>query len=286
MLKLAVNASEALFPLIDRGYVSVDFIKVPLSNYPGNRDSIEEALSRSPLILHPTQRGVLDLANWSLDQAVGTDALSDLLDLTRTVSLSTHIATKPGYLPTNAGCWTSTQLRQELRTNILRNIYHLTDKVLERYGDIPLLLENHPAAAWEDSIAVTTEPEFLNEITEAAGCEILLDIAHARVSAWFAGVSIFTYLNRYDLPRIKELHIAGPRIYEGQGMVDSHEALTDEDYKILLWVLERTSPRIITLEYGGISDIKTLPDGTKIHTPRNNPELLAWQITELKKIIG
>jgi len=45
-----------------------------------------------------------------------------------------------------------------------------------------------------------------------------------------------------------EIHVSGPRLLDGV-LTDCHEPLQEEDYRLLAWVLERTRPRMVTLEY-------------------------------------
>jgi hypothetical protein len=74
------------------------------------------------------------------------------------------------------------------------------------------------------------------------------------------------------------VHVAGPRLESPEGLRDNHHELLEEDYEILDFVLSRTSPRIVTLEYGGT--------GPKLETPeRNDPEALERQLTRLTRVL-
>ncbi|MEO7911118.1 MAG: DUF692 family multinuclear iron-containing protein [Roseiflexaceae bacterium] len=50
------------------------------------------------------------------------------------------------------------------------------------------------------------------------------------------------------LDRVRQLHISGPRLRDGV-LFDAHEMLLNEDYALLEWVLRRTKPQALTLEY-------------------------------------
>lgn len=114
--------------------------------------------------------------------------------------------------------------------------------------DVPLLLENldhQPTGAY----AHICEPSFVRELIEASGAYLLLDLAHAQVSAARAGVDTTAYLAGLPLDRVRQLHVSGPRLRDGV-LVDAHEPLRDEDVRLvreLAWV---TTPWALTLEYG------------------------------------
>jgi hypothetical protein len=71
--------------------------------------------------------------------------------------------------------------------------------------------------------------------------------------------------------------VAGPRVTAEDGLTDRHFELLEEDYAFLAEALERTTPRILTLEYGGT--------GPRYETPeRNSPEALERQLERLERI--
>jgi uncharacterized protein (UPF0276 family) len=47
---------------------------------------------------------------------------------------------------------------------------------------------------------------------------------------------------------VRQLHISGPRLRDGV-LFDAHEQLLEEDYALLEWVLRRSEPLALTLEY-------------------------------------
>ena len=50
------------------------------------------------------------------------------------------------------------------------------------------------------------------------------------------------------LDRVVQIHVSGPRVQEGR-LVDVHETLQAIDYELLRFVLARTDPQVVTLEY-------------------------------------
>jgi uncharacterized protein (UPF0276 family) len=132
--------------------------------------------------------------------------------------------------------------REELLTNIFRNVRALAAAI-----PVPLILENLDycrGGAYEH----VCEPGFIAAVLEQTGAGLLLELAHAQVSASRMGVPIEAYLEQLPLERVRQLHISSPRERDG-ALYDAHEVLLDRDYALLEWVLERTEPLALTLEY-------------------------------------
>jgi uncharacterized protein (UPF0276 family) len=133
--------------------------------------------------------------------------------------------------------------REELFENIVRNVRGLAAAI-----PVPLLLENldyNPGGAYEH----ICQPEFIAAVLEEdSDVDLLLDLAHARVSASRLGLSIADYLMRLPLERVRQIHVSGPRPRDGV-LVDAHEPLQEEDYGLLQDLLDVTTPRALTLEY-------------------------------------
>jgi uncharacterized protein len=137
--------------------------------------------------------------------------------------------------------------RAELLANICRNVRALADAI-----PVPLILENLDycsGGAYEH----VCEPEFIADVLELTGTGLLLDLAHAQVSASRMGVPIEVYLGQLPLDRVRQLHISGPRERDGV-LYDAHEILLDDDFALLEWVLRRTEPLALTLEYNREAD--------------------------------
>jgi uncharacterized protein (UPF0276 family) len=112
---------------------------------------------------------------------------------------------------------------------------------------VPLWLENNeplplPGCAFE------VEPGWITHILAQTGCGLLLDGAHARVAAERLGLDLDDYLAGLPLERVCQLHISGTRRRAGR-LYDAHETLTAADLDLARRLLERTRPRVVTLEY-------------------------------------
>ena len=92
------------------------------------------------------------------------------------------------------------------------------------------------------------KPVVITAVVKDTGSGFLLDIAHARVAASFMDKNIRCYLESLPLAQTEQIHVSGVR--EKKGLLqDAHESMQDDDYAILKWVLERSSPQVVTLEY-------------------------------------
>jgi uncharacterized protein (UPF0276 family) len=132
--------------------------------------------------------------------------------------------------------------RAELLANICRNVRALAAAI-----PVPLILENLdycPGGAYEHICA----PDFITTVLNETDAGLLLDLAHAQVSASRLGLPIKEYLGYLPLERARQLHISGPRLRDGV-LYDAHQPLLDADYALLEWVLGRARPLALTLEY-------------------------------------
>ena len=125
---------------------------------------------------------------------------------------------------------------------------------LQVAATVPVLAENMPR--WTRCRpAYVVDPAFISGVVQEAGCGLLLDLAHARVAARYQGEPVRDYLARLPLNRLVEIHVSGPRPLpaskgaSGGRLFDAHEPVQEPDYALLAWVLERTRPRAVTLEY-------------------------------------
>jgi uncharacterized protein (UPF0276 family) len=132
--------------------------------------------------------------------------------------------------------------REELFGNVVRNVRGLAAQI-----PVPLFLENldyNPGGAYEQ----VCQPGFIAAVLEESEVDLLLDLAHARVSASRLGLSTTDYLMWLPMERVRQIHVSGPRVRDGI-LVDAHEPLQEEDYGLLRNVLDVTTPRALTLEY-------------------------------------
>ena len=234
-----------LLSLLNSSAIPVDYIKID-----GDYDlaTVEHARTLRPVLLH-------DISNrfW-LNYQDPFDAgdmakARAMLELAQPPWFSTGIGASAEPQGHTTAYWrgapaSARQTREVCLGNILRN-----GKRLQAWLGIPLLLENynyHPTHAYE----YICEPATLSAVIDALDCGMLLDLAHAQISAFNMGWSDpRAYLAALPLARVREIHINHPYNDDNRQLLDRHLPLQTGDLELLRWVMERT-PRleVITLE--------------------------------------
>ena len=112
---------------------------------------------------------------------------------------------------------------------------------------VPLLLENvepkpFPGCEFE------VQARLITQLLETIDCGFLLDTGHARVAASALSMDVREYVSCLPLDRVQQVHVSGPRPRDGR-LFDAHEPLQPEDYALLEYLLDRTLPTLVTLEY-------------------------------------
>lgn len=262
---LGANGTEPMQALLAEGGAElVDYLKV--GPFMGQEEVARLAL-RHPLMLHLDDT----LSGHALPSAEMVQRLSAWVELTGTPWTSEHIGFSVADVQLDGTLITQTTSsllpRERVLENIVRNARYLAGQL-----PVPLLLENVPFFPNLAHVYIT-EPDFIAEVIERTGCNLLVDLAHARVSANVLDLSVHDYLSRLPLKRAVELHLSGPRplgeldanrqalvrenarsvahlVPFGDGnLVDAHEPMQEEDFALLEWVLARAEPRAISLEY-------------------------------------
>jgi len=112
---------------------------------------------------------------------------------------------------------------------------------------LPVILENMPANRILKN-GFESDPALIRRVLDALDANLLLDLAHARVAATFLQMDVRDYLTLLPLERVRQIHLSGAREVDGI-LQDAHETLSEADYDLFRWVLPRTRPEIVTLEY-------------------------------------
>lgn len=267
-MKLAVNYSEALLSLFaEDPNLQVDFVKVPTIPFPDCFSQFEQGRIFRSLLPHPAQPGVISLGHSSPQQQFNQELVAKIIELAEPPYLSTHLGAELHFFPQFQGELHRFDpgLKEEMLTRFLTNI-----ELVKKTTGLPLVLENVPYYLWGRNYKIGSDPSFISEVCEAGDCGFLLDIAHARCSAWSFGVPIEQYLDSLPLARLVEIHLAGVT-QRVEGVLDTHTKLTDEDYRLLEYILAKTTPETITIEYGGMPDRIINTKGESEAIRRNDP---------------
>ncbi len=243
MLKLGIAISRTVYALAQAGRLDVDYIVYYGQIGP---QYLQELIKYKPVMLHDLPEPFwLNYENPFLDSLL--IPAREMLDTAKCPWLSTGIgasaepqAHRGG--PYREGDASALQTREKVIENITRH-----GRRLREWAGVPLALENfnyHPTNAYE----YICEPELFCSLLEAIQADMLLDLAHARISAnnmkW---PSLQDYLLALPLPKVREIHFTRPG-WQGDQMVDLHQPVQADDLEILDWVLDRTPEPYVTLE--------------------------------------
>ena len=241
-MKMAINYSPQTAELLSSNKVAFDLYKT--TEWP---EMIAAAEVQRPAYVHfPLMAGRHNV------EAVGLDRIEALLNSTATPFVNTHLAPHAkdfGIDFTTTDASHIDALVESMERDIVQMIEH--------FGSERIILEN---ANYDPNYQVPTlviQPDVITRVVDETDCGLLLDLAHARMSAVYLGVDTRDYISRLPVHALRELHVAGTRyIAEEQRLVD-HYPMTDEDWWLTAWALENIhqgiwpEPNIVGLEYGG-----------------------------------
>src|SRR6266851_634648 len=242
-MKFGISISKTVGEMARNDELDVDYIV-----YYGQigMKYVDEMKAHYPLLLHDLPEPFwLSYENPFTDEVVKVS--QQLLDSIQPPWFSTGIgasaepqAHRDG--PYREGNPEDLQSRETVVANITKHTKRLRDWV-----KIPVLLENfnyHPTNAYE----YICEPEQYSQLLETTGCGMLLDLAHARISAVnMKHPSERAYLSEMPLNKVREIHFTRPG-WQGDQRVDLHQPVQQDDLDILAWVMERTPTEAVTLE--------------------------------------
>jgi len=240
MIQLTTNVSDPLLELIRSGEALVDGVEVGPWASPRQIREYRQALPGMPFFFH-----AMDLIG-RVGLVPGTLArIEAYLAATESPWLSAHI---PLWLPGMVRLMLRYGWRMPLpdpdraTRRAVRQVRSLAGSV-----HIPVILENNPPLPF-DGYDFEARTERITTVLQETGCGLLLDLGHARVAAAELGMDAPEYVQRLPLARVAQVHVSGPRLVGGR-LVDAHEPLQAADYELLRFVLARTAPSVITLEY-------------------------------------
>ncbi|MFZ3283108.1 DUF692 domain-containing protein [Pseudomonas sp.] len=220
----------------------VDWFEVVSENFmvPGGKalyylDAIAE---RYPLVMHGVSLSI------GGPHALDPDYLKQLKQLAERI--------KPAWISDHL-CWSRGNAHQlhdllplpyteESLEYIAGRVAQVQD-VLQR----PLVLENvssYVRAAADDF----TEWEFLGALSQATGCELLLDVNNVYVSSRNHGFDPWTFIQSLPTDKVRQLHLAGHSDY-GDYVIDTHDhPVSDPVWALYQRTLEHFGPVATLLE--------------------------------------
>ena len=293
-MDLAVNYSLAAERLLLAGRVAFDRFKLPA--WP---DLAKDVSARHrthvhlPLTAGAWSRGVLDGETGKPPDWARVD---QLLSDTDTALVNIHLTPTPAAHPGLDPTATDDRTQAVVAENLLRAVLELVG----RYGRERVIAENDPDNG--ESMRAGLMPEVISRVIEEAGCGLLLDLAHVRITAAKWGTDPRAYALALPVHRLREVHISGVQRLSGawaqrlresdergrallarlEGELIDHLPMTPEDWRFVTWAFGQIRdsrwrrPEVVTFEYGGIGG----------HWEAVTQEsALAEQIPQLRKLV-
>jgi uncharacterized protein len=235
-MKFAVNYSAPLVRLLAEGAIQIDLIKIP--DWEG---MLEEASAFGDITIH-----------FDLEVGLGNTFQADfsrirtLMERTFTPHVNTHLVTPRQLNPDNP------QEMDQINALWREEIQLMTGQL----GPGAVALEHHPYTLANPNIRPAADPQVFSRVIQDTACMLLLDLAHARITADTLQVNVRDYIRAMPLDRLVEMHITGIKTHSG--VLTDHFELGVEDWTTLTWALEQIRsgtwrpPEIIAFEYGGI----------------------------------
>lgn len=282
-MKLAVNYSDTLISLISANPdLPVDYIKAPTIPFPECWEQFIRGKLYCNLLPHLAQPEILFLSHPELEKNFNKEVIRKVLKQTEPPYLSTHIEAPLDYFPEFQR---ELHQRHPIINRVLKKRFLDSIRLVQWEIEIPLVLENAPYYAWYCYFRESCEPEFISELCAASDCGFILDIAHARISSQNLKIDVYEYIDALPLSKVIEIHLSGILDSAPIGFWDSHTKLDEEDYLLLKYVLGKTNPEIVTIEYGGYANHEpNLIYGGYVECLRNNSDELQEMIKQVSII--
>ena len=240
MIQLTANYSESLEKLIRGKDAPVDGVEVGPWFTPKKIKSLQQELPDWQFQFHASSF----ITRYQY-QPGALKRLDEYLACTQSQWVSLHIELLPVHVFLLSSCFglhLAPPKIERVKSRFVRLLSMVRDGV-----KIPVILENLPSLPKEKYV-YATDPTVITEIVRTTNSGFPLDIAHARAAASYCGMAIENYVEKLPLERTTQIHVSGVREKDGH-LQDAHEAMQDEDYAVLNWVLGKSEPKMVTLEY-------------------------------------
>jgi uncharacterized protein len=235
-MKFAVNYSAPLIQLLKANAVHIDLIKCP--DWAG---MLKEAEPYRPITIHyDMDAGFGHTFNCDFSRII------DLKNSTFTPHINTHLVTPRHFNPHH-----QTEL-QKINTLWREEIQFMINHV----GAEAVALEHFPFTTTTPNIRPAADSQIFSEVIADTGCMLLLDLAHARITADTLNIDVKDYIRALPLDRLVEMHVTGIKPFGG--ILTDHFAMDEADWNLLSWALKEIKagswrkPEIVAFEYGGV----------------------------------
>ncbi len=266
-MKLAINYSPQTSALLAAGRVDFDLYKT--TEWP---EMIAAAEVQRPAYVHfPLMAGRHNV------ETVGPARIKELLATTATPYVNTHLAPHAADFG-----MVFTSIDEHLTKILAQAMLDDINIMISHFGREKIILEN---ANYDPNYQIPTvviQPEIITQMVNESGCGLLLDLAHARMSAAYLGMDARDYVSQLPVGAMRELHIVGTRYSDEQQRFVDHYPMTDVDWALAEWAFKNIhsgkwpQPDIVALEYGGTGSF---------FSANSDPLVLANDIPRLRELV-
>ncbi len=276
-MKLAINYSPQAEALAAQGAIDFDRFKCPPSWDPvvpaHAPDLHARARAVRPVYLHfPLNAGdgSLRTTDWGRIEAA--------LAQTDTPFVNVHLQALAQDFPDMPADTTDPAHGRRITDALVRDV----GLAAERLGPERVIVENIVySGAGGKVLLPCVDPTVIGEVVSRTGCGLLLDTAHARLTAAALGQDVRNYVAQLPVGRLRELHVTGARPEAERGR-DSMP-MGAEDWALAEWAMGRIGegawgrPWAVAYEYGGVGPI---------FASRSEAAVIAEQLPRLAGLIA
>ncbi|GGF23430.1 hypothetical protein GCM10010954_22810 [Halobacillus andaensis] len=262
-MKFAINYSPEAQQLIDQSMINIDLFKCP----DFDKGLVQQAEKSRPAYVHfdlNAGQGNMDSIDWH--------QVEEFLNQTPTPFVNLHLVAYSKDFPSIRSDSLKEKDIEQVKNLVIKDI----QQVVERFGAERVILENVVYRDKNsDMLQAIVTPEVICDIVYETKCGLLLDIAHAQMTCYYSGEDVYTYISRFPVDRLKELHITG--IQKKDGKYKDSMPMTEADWKLAEWTLMNikqgawSEPWIASFEYGGVGPIfewRTDKEVMRVQVPR------------------
>jgi uncharacterized protein (UPF0276 family) len=228
--------------ILDSGILTPDFLEFAPENWMGMGGAwkrvMERAVDQFPITCHglSLSLGSPEELDWSF---IGE--LKQFLDANQVAIYSEHLSyTKSS----NAHLYDLLPIpfRQDAIDHVVDRIGRVQD-ALKR----TLAIEN--VSYYTPVAAEMTEIEFVNQIVERSGCNLLLDVNNVYVNAFNQQYDAKEFIGSLPLDRVAYIHMAGHEQVAPDLIIDTHSRpIIDPVYDLFEWTIQKMDPVPVLLE--------------------------------------
>lgn len=244
-MEFAINYSPQAADLWQSGAIQIERFKCA-SDWP---HLIPLARAHGPVYIHFTLR-----TDPGEIRALDVDAVNALCAETDTPTVNLHLMQGHDDFTGMDNMTTDPADRAAIYDYVLSAV----QLAVERFGRERVIVENIPFYGEQGRAKrPVVEPDLIRQIVEQTGVGFLLDISHARMSAYNLRMDAYAYLEQLPGEVMRELHVTGIGLSR-EGRLCDHLGLTDADWPFYEWVLDRimsgvwAAPWMVAFEYGGL----------------------------------